>query len=121
MSDTVDSDYFEDFSVLQLDYDLETDLWGNIKSGKTHRIAVRSVPSHDGTSVPEKVTRVSLDISFNGGHTWRKVVLTRGAHGWWRGSFKAPVKPDFVSVRASARTAGSYSIEQEIIRAYGLR
>ena len=56
MSDTVDSDYFEHFSVLQLDYELETDLRGDIKAGKTHEIAVRSVPSHDGTPVPGKVT-----------------------------------------------------------------
>ena len=37
MSDTVDSDYFEDFSVLQLDYDLETNLRGDIKGGQEAR------------------------------------------------------------------------------------
>jgi hypothetical protein len=119
-SDTVDSDYFEDFSVLQLDYDLETNLRGDIRAGKRHRIAVRSVPSQDGTPVPGKVTKVTLGLSYDGGHTWRKVALTR-SHGWWRGSFKAPAKQGFVSVRASARTAGPYSVKQEIIRAYGLR
>ena len=121
MSDTVDSDYFADFSVLQLDYDLETNLWGNIKAGRTHEIGVRSVPSHDGTPLTEKVTKVTLDISYDGGTTWRKVALTRRAGGWWRGTFSAPAKADFVSVRASAETANDYSIKQEIIRAYGLR
>ncbi len=119
-SDTEDSDYFEDFSVLQLDYDLETNLRGDIKGGKPHEIAVRSVPSHDGTPVPGKVTQVTLAVSYDDGHTWRKVALTR-THGWWRGSLRAPAKRGFVSVRASAQTGGGYSIEQEIIRAYGLR
>ena len=119
-SDTEDSDYFEDFSVLQLDYDLETNLRGDIKGGKPHEIAIRSVPSHDGTPVPGKVTQVTLAVSYDDGHTWRKIALTR-THGWWRGSLRAPAKRGFVSVRASAQTGGGYGIEQEIIRAYGLR
>ena len=121
MSDTVDSDYFEDFSVLQLDYDVETNLRGDIKAGKKHEIAVRSVASHDGTPLPGKVTKVALEVSYDDGYTWRKVTLTKGARGWWRGSFEAPAKRGFVSVRASAQTDGGYSVEQEIIRAYGLR
>jgi len=120
-SDSVDSDYFEDFSVLQLDYDVETNLRGNIVGGKRHEIAVRGVPSHTGTPLTEQVTAVTLVVSYDDGDTWRRVTLARGAHGWWRGTFKASAKRDFVSVRATARTAGDYSIEQEIIRAYGLR
>ncbi|WP_322938283.1 S8 family peptidase [Nocardioides bizhenqiangii] len=120
MSDTVDSDYFEDFSVLQLDYELGTNLRGDVKAGKRHQIAVRSVRSHSETPLPSKVVEVTLDLSYDDGDTWRRVTLTR-AGGWWRGWFEAPTKAEFVSVRASARTAGGYSINQKIIRAYGLR
>lgn len=122
MSGFVDSDYFEDFSVMQLDYDLETDLYGDIRAGKKHEIALRSVPSHSEAPLPGKVTEVTLDISYDDGTTWRKVTLTMGADGWWRGSFKAEKgSGEFLSLRASAEMDSNYSINQEIIRAYGLR
>jgi hypothetical protein len=120
-SGTVDSDYFEDFSVLQLDYDLETDLKGDIRGGRRHVIGVRAVPSHHGTPLPAEVTGLTLDLSYDGGQTWRQVTLTRGAHGWWRGSFVPHARKGFVSLRASADATNGYSIEQEVVRAYGLR
>ncbi|KAA1418531.1 S8 family serine peptidase [Nocardioides humilatus] len=122
LSDTVDSDYFEDFSVLQLDYDLESDLRGDVLGGKRHPIAVRATPSHSGTPLPAAVSKVTLEVSYDDAHTWRTVTLTRGGgDGWWRGSIRPPAGHGFVSVRASARTPGGYSIEQRITRAYGVR
>ena len=44
-SDTVDGDDFEPFSVMQLDYRLDTDLRGDVAKGRTHRIALRSIAS----------------------------------------------------------------------------
>jgi hypothetical protein len=50
------------------------------------------------------------------------VTLTRGADGWWTGSFRAPNQSaGFLSIRAHAGTDAGYTISQEIIRAYGLR
>ena len=48
MSDTVDSDYFEPFSVMKLDYRLETDLRGDVKAGKKHHIASALRPRTSG-------------------------------------------------------------------------
>ena len=42
MSDTVDSEFFEPFSVLELDYKLETDLRGDIEANKKRQIALRA-------------------------------------------------------------------------------
>lgn len=121
MSDTVDSDYFEPFSVMELDYRLETDLRGDIRAGAKQRISVLPSSMDLGT-VPGKLTHVSLDVSFDGGVTWRKVSLGRDSGGWWTGRFDTPRRPGgFVSVRASAATNAGYSIEQEVVSAYGLR
>ena len=121
MSDTVASDNFKPFSVLKLDYRLASDLRGDVRSGKTQHIAVR--PSSSTTqAVPGALTGVTLGVSFNGGTSWHGVKLTKGAGGWWRGTFTAANKPGgFISVRANATMNSGYSITQEITRAYGLR
>ncbi|CAM5253973.1 S8 family serine peptidase [Streptomyces narbonensis] len=121
MSDTVDSDFFERFSVLNLDYSLATDLHGDVEADETQRIALNPVSMGSGT-VPGTVTTVKLDVSYDDGATWQKVTVAKGAGGYWTGSFKTAKKPGgFVSVRASAGTDGGFSVKNEIIRAYGLR
>lgn len=121
MSDTVDSDFFEPFSVLNLDYGLETDLHGDVKANATQQIALKPVSTDLGT-VPGAVTTVTLDVSYDDGATWQKVTLTKGTDGSWTGSFRTAKKPGgFVSLRASAGTDSGFSVKNEIIRAYGLR
>ncbi|MFF8277335.1 S8 family serine peptidase [Streptomyces lateritius] len=121
MSDTVDSDFFERFSVLNLDYRLESDLHGDLKANATQRISMEPVSMDLGT-VPGDVTTVTLDVSYDDGATWQKVALTKGAGGSWTGSFRTAKKPGgFVSLRASAGTDSGFSVKNEIIRAFGLR
>ncbi|WP_026058049.1 S8 family peptidase [Streptomyces sp. SS] len=121
MSDTVDSDFFEPFPVLNLDYKLESDLHGDVKADATQQIALKPVSMGRGT-VPGTVTTVKLDVSYDDGATWRKVTVTKGADGYWTGSFRTAKKPGgFISVRASAGTDSGFSVKNEIIRAYGLR
>ncbi|MFH9825544.1 S8 family peptidase [Streptomyces bobili] len=121
LSDTVDSDSFEPFSVLNLDYRLKSDLHGDIRADATQRIALKPVSMDLGT-VPGTVTTVKLDVSYDDGTTWQKVTLTKGADGYWAGSFRTARKPGgFVSVRANAETDRGFGVSSEIIRAYGLR
>ena len=121
MSDTVAGDYFKPFPVMKLDYDLATDLRGDVRAGKKQHIAVRAASSNS-QALPGTVKRVTLDVSWNGGRSWHEVTLARHARGWWKGTFTAPRRPGgFVSVRASATNGHGYSIKQEIVRAYGLR
>jgi hypothetical protein len=119
MSDTVDSEDFEPFSVMKLDYRVDTDLRGDLEAGHKHRIAVRT-GSSTVDRLPGTVTKVALDVSYNGGKSWQKVTLTR-AGSWWKGTFTAPEHEGFVSVRATAAMDSGYSIKQEVIRAYGMR
>jgi subtilisin family serine protease len=120
MSDSNESDFFEPFTVMQLDYQLETDLHGDLEAGAKHEMAIRPIPSDFGT-LPGSVTQVSFKVSYDDGASWHNVTLAKGADGWWRGSFKPTKAGSFLSVRASADMDSGYSIEQEIIRAYGLR
>ncbi|MEV8535192.1 S8 family serine peptidase [Streptomyces sp. NPDC051211] len=121
MSDTVDSDSFERFSVLNLDYKLETDLHGDVKANSTQQISLKPVSMDLGT-VRGTLTRVTLDVSYDDGATWQKVTPAEGADGYWTGSFRTAKKPGgFISVRASAETDSGFSVKNEIIRAYGLR
>ncbi|MFG3146345.1 S8 family serine peptidase [Streptomyces sp. NPDC048243] len=121
LSDTVDSDLFEPFSVLNLNYELDTDLHGDVKADTAQEIALKPV-SMDGGTVPGKVTTVKLDLSYDDGATWQKVSLTQGAGGYWKGSFRTARKPGgFLSVRASAVSSSGFGVKNEIVRAYGLR
>ncbi|MEV5969331.1 S8 family serine peptidase [Streptomyces sp. NPDC051921] len=121
MSDTVDSDFFEPFPVLNLDYKLESDLHGDVKANATQEIALKPVSMGRGT-LPGTVTTVKLDVSYDDGATWQKVTVAKGADGHWTGSFRTAKKPGgFISVRASAETDSGFSVKNEIIRAYGLR
>ncbi|MDQ0585749.1 S8 family serine peptidase [Streptomyces rishiriensis] len=121
MSDTVDSESFEPFSVLNLDYRLETDLHGDVKANAHQQIALKPVSMDLGT-VPGSVTDVRLDVSYDDGATWQKVTLTKGTDGYWTGLFRTAKKPGgFVSLRANAKTDSGFSVKNEIVRAYGLR
>jgi subtilisin family serine protease len=121
MSGTVEGESFEPFSVMQLDYGLETDLRGDVRAGGKQQITVYP-RSADFGSLPGSVTTATLEISHDDGATWQSVTLSKGASGRWAGSFRAAHKPGgFISVRATAAMDSGYSIKQEIIRAYGLR
>jgi hypothetical protein len=119
-SDTVAGDNFQPFSVMVLDYDLETDLRGDLEPGTHQRVALRPRSADSGT-LPGKVTEVTLELSYDDGATWRELRLSKAEDGWWTGSFKVPTRPEFLSVRASASMDSGFGIEQEVIRAYGLR
>ncbi len=119
-SDTVAGDEFKPFSVMDLDYRLDTDLRGDVRAGAKQRISVRP-SSSTATAVPGRLDRVSLNVSFDGGLSWSKVSLGRDTGGWWSGTFDAPKRPGFISVRAGAATDRGYSIEQEVVSAYGVR
>jgi len=119
-SDTVDGDNFKPFPVMSLDYQVDTDLRGDLAGGSKQQVAVRSTSS-DLEELPGNVSELTLAVSGDDGASWQAVTLTKGSDGWWRGSFRTPKASRFLSVRASARMDSGYSIDQEVIRAYGLR
>jgi hypothetical protein len=62
---------------------------------------------------------VTLDVSFDDGASWKAVHVKRDGRGWVA-DLDHPVRAAYVSLRASAADLAGNSVEQTVIRAYGL-
>ncbi|MEU2630212.1 S8 family serine peptidase [Kitasatospora sp. NPDC007106] len=104
-------------ALLQLDYQLSTDLAGNRPGGRqTVGLSASHLPGAAGTGA---VTDGTLAVSYDDGATWHPAALERTATGHWTARFDAPSR-GFVSLRATARDSAGNRVTQEVIRAYGL-
>ena len=57
---------------------------------------------------------MTLDVSYDDGATWQQVTLTKGANGYWTGTFKLPrSRGGFISVRASAAPTAAQRQERD--------
>ncbi len=111
----------EPLTLLQLDYELETDLRGDVEAGTDQQISITPRPQPGGTGTGT-ITAVELEVSYDDGTTWQPVTLTPGDNNRHTATLKLPDQPDsFISVRATAETDTGFAIRQELIRAYGLR
>lgn len=108
-------------TLLQLDYELETDLRGNVEAGTRQEISITARPQPGGSGTGT-ITSVELEVSYDDGTTWKPVTLTQGDGDRHTGTLKLPEQSDgFISLRAAAETDTDFAIRQELIRAYGLR
>lgn len=106
-----------DFAVLplvQLDYGLGTDTSG--RAGRHDTLSVTAVHLADAVGAG-KIGAVVLELSYDDGRTWHKAAC--GRDGRFR--LDAPGKASFVSLRASVKDSAGNSVNQTVIRAYGLR
>ena len=104
-------------ALLQLDYQVSTDLAGNRPGGRqTLGLSASHLPGVAGAGA---VTDGTLAVSYDDGATWHPVDLERTATGKWTARFDAPTH-GFVSLRATAQDARGNRITQEVVRAYGL-
>ncbi|MGC4945825.1 S8 family peptidase [Streptomyces sp. DT224] len=110
-----------DIPMLQLDYDVTTDLAGDVPAGKWTEIGLSSTTQEwlDGAV---KATKASLSVSYDDGKTWSAVSLNKDRTGSWTARFKTPEKgATAVSLKAHAEAGGGLAVDQEIIRAFGLK
>ncbi|OKI49196.1 S8 family peptidase [Micromonospora sp. CB01531] len=122
VSSSNQSDRFEPFALLQMEYRLDTDLHGDVKAGTTEGIRLKPIPQAGGGPSTGNVTSVTLEVSYDDGANWQQVTLGKDTGDWWNGELKLAKQPGgFLSVRATGTTDAGFSIKQEIIRAYGLR
>ena len=106
--------------LLFIDYDLgELDLLNKAERGQ-HGIHFH-VARQQG-SPPAALTNVRLWASYNDGGTWAQQSLTNLGGGNYSATLNHPANPvrQNVSLRIQATDAGGSSINQTIIRAYGL-
>ncbi|WLQ39753.1 S8 family serine peptidase [Streptomyces laculatispora] len=110
-----------DIPLLQLDYDVKTDLAGDVKAGKTTEIGLSSATQEwlDGAV---KAKKASLSVSYDDGESWSAVQLKKDSAGSWTARFKTPKKgATAVSLKAHAEAGDGFTVDQEIIRAFGLK
>ena len=107
-------------ALLELNYHLNTDLRGDASAGSTQKISLEAGPQAGGGPSVGTVNSVTLQLSYDDGATWTPVTLSKGSDGRWSAMVKLPKQAGFISTRASATTDAGWSIDQDVIRAYGL-
>ncbi|MEU1365422.1 S8 family serine peptidase [Streptomyces sp. NPDC005803] len=108
--------------MLNLGFDVDTDLHGDVRAGSRLDLGIFS-EYVKGAADTGRITGSTLEVSFDDGATWRSVPLDRVRHrsASWAGSVRVPHDARYVSVRASATDDRGGSVEQEIVRAVGVR
>ncbi|MFF2506953.1 S8 family serine peptidase [Streptomyces sp. NPDC058067] len=113
------SDRYTFLPLLNLGFDVDTDLAGDVPAGKRIPVGIHSeyVKGAAGTGT---IGGGKLEVSYDDGKTWTAVALDgRGAS--WNGTLTVPGDAKFVSLRASASDDKGGSVQQEIIRAVGVK
>ncbi|MEU1967709.1 S8 family serine peptidase [Micromonospora sediminicola] len=91
---------------------------GTAPAGRTFTVPV-AVQRQPGAP-SGKVAALTVDVSYDGGKTWRKAALKKQGGGW-TATVRHPAGPGYVSLRASARDDAGNTVTQQIIQAYRLR
>ncbi|WP_326813686.1 MULTISPECIES: S8 family serine peptidase [unclassified Streptomyces] len=108
--------------MLNLGFDVDTDLHGDVRAGKRLDLGIFS-EYVKGAPDTGRITGSTLEVSFDDGATWTSVELdgVRGKSAVWAGSVRVPDDAQYISLRASAADDRGGSVKQEIIRAVGVR
>ncbi|MEU9091610.1 hypothetical protein [Streptomyces sp. NPDC048428] len=108
--------------MLNLGFDVDTDLHGDVRAGRRLDLGIFS-EYVKGAPDTGRITGSTLEVSFDDGATWASVALgrVRGKSAAWSGSVRVPNDAQYIAVRASATDDRGSSVKQEIIRAVGVR
>ncbi len=107
--------------MLQLDYDIDTDLAGDVRAGRWTEIGLSS-GTQEWLPGAVKAHKASLSVSYDDGKHWGKVELRKKKTGEWTARFRTPSKgAASVSFKAHAQGPGGLFVDQEITRAFGLK
>ncbi|MGW2477883.1 S8 family peptidase [Streptomyces sp. NPDC001665] len=106
-----------DVPMLNLTYDVDTDVQGTAKAGKRLNLELRSA-TYDGRTA---ATSATCQISYDDGATWRDATLKRTVDGRWVTVLDTPRAAKSVSLRTAAKAPGGLTIDQDVIRAITLK
>lgn len=89
--------------LLNLGFDVDTDLAGDVRAGRTLPIGI-SAEYVKGAPDTGKITSGTLEVSYDDGKTWKSVGLSpvHGGSAAWKGSLRVPRDAGYISLRASA-------------------
>lgn len=107
----------QDVPLLNLGYDVDTDLQGSARAGNDLRLGLHAA------SLPGDVTAeaATLQVSYDDGASWQDAQLKRTGDGRWTTTLRTPRHAQAVSLRAGATAPGGLSVQQEVVRAVALR
>ncbi|OWA03832.1 peptidase S8 [Streptomyces sp. CS113] len=109
--------------LINLSFDVDTDLAGKVRGGKKLRIGL-GAGYVAGAPDTGTIGGGKLDVSYDDGKSWHQVRLRGGDGGGeasWYGTLSVPRDAEHVSLRASARDDRGGSVTQEIVRAVAVR
>lgn len=104
--------------LLQLDYGVDTDAAGTAKGRTDLTVSAAHLTGATGCG---SIRPVSLEISYDDGAHWQKQALDRAKDGSWTAKLRAPKGATYVSLRAGATDSSGNSVEQTVLRAFGVR
>ncbi|MEU9205937.1 S8 family serine peptidase [Streptomyces sp. NPDC048332] len=107
----------QDVPLLNLGYDVDTDLQGAARAGRRLRLGLHAA-SLAGDVTADAAT---LQVSYDDGATWQEARLKRTGDGRWTTTLGTPRHAGSVSLRAGATAPGGLSVQQEVVRAVTLR
>ncbi|MFE9046264.1 S8 family serine peptidase [Streptomyces sp. NPDC007818] len=106
--------------MLNLGYDVDTDLAGNVRGGRPLTVGLFA-EYVKGAPDTGRIGSSSLEVSYDDGATWQRVQLRDSAGAAWKGTLAVPRDAEMVSLRASVSDDRGGSVRQEIIRAFGVK
>lgn len=109
--------------LINLSFDVDTDLAGKVRGGKKLRVGL-GADHVAGAPDTGTIGGGKLEVSYDDGKTWRQVALRGGdggAEASWHGTLNVPRDAEHVSLRAFARDDRGGSVTQEILRAVAVR
>ncbi|MDI3390072.1 S8 family serine peptidase [Streptomyces sp. B-S-A8] len=113
------ADRYTYLPMLNLGFDVETDLKGDVRGGS--RVPVGLFAEYvKGAQDTGRIVKGSLEVSYDEGASWERVELS-GSGGSWRGVLRVPSDAQSVSLRAFAEDDRGGAVRQEIVRAAGVK
>ncbi|WP_255950924.1 S8 family serine peptidase [Streptomyces odontomachi] len=107
-----------DLPLIQLDYGVATDLTGAAARRTTLTLNASHMPGVTGAGTVDGAT---LAVSYDDGSHWTGATLHRTADGAWTAQVRAPKSAHHVSLRATAKDSAGNTVDQTVLRAYGVR
>jgi hypothetical protein len=104
--------------LLQLEYAVDTNPDGSTCADPTLTLSAVHLADATGTGA---IGAVTLDVSYDDGAHWQHASLSRAKGSGWTARLHTPNKAHFVSIRATARDAAGNSVNQTVLRAFGVR